>query len=75
MVSTLHDLTLAGQYADQLVLVDAGRVVASGPPAQVLTADLVGRHYAAQVTVLSAPDGSPAVTPVRAARPAQQPRT
>ena len=31
VVSALHDLTLAGQFADQLVLLDAGR---SQPPAR-----------------------------------------
>ena len=33
VVSTLHDLTVAGQYADTLVLLDGGRVVAAGSPA------------------------------------------
>mgnify|MGYP001336410458 CR=1 FL=1 len=65
VVSTLHDLPLAAQYAEQLVLVDAGRVVASGAPEQVLTAELVSRHYAARIAVLTAPDGSLVVTPVR----------
>ena len=32
VLSTLHDLTFAGAYADQLVLLAGGRVVASGPP-------------------------------------------
>ena len=32
VVSTLHDLTVAGQYAETLVLLDRGEVVASGPP-------------------------------------------
>ena len=38
VVSTLHDLTLAGQYADELLLLDAGRAVVTGPAAGVLTA-------------------------------------
>ncbi|SHF31572.1 ABC transporter ATP-binding protein [Streptoalloteichus hindustanus] len=65
VVSTLHDLTLAAQYADELVLVDRGRVVAAGPPADVLTAELLAARYAARVTILTTPDGAPVVAPVR----------
>ncbi|MFB9903253.1 ABC transporter ATP-binding protein [Allokutzneria oryzae] len=65
VVSTLHDLTLAAQYADELILVDHGDVVAVGPPAEVLTADRISTHYSANVTILTAPDGTPVVTPVR----------
>ena len=37
VVSTMHDLTLAAQYADHLVLLTGGRIILSGPAAQVLT--------------------------------------
>ena len=50
VVSTLHDLTVAGQYADTLVLLDGGRVVAAGSPEAVLTAPLIESVYAARVT-------------------------
>lgn len=39
VVSTMHDLTLAGAYSDELVLVAGGRVVANGPVAETLTAE------------------------------------
>jgi iron complex transport system ATP-binding protein len=65
VVSALHDLTLAGQYADHLVLLDGGRVAAAGSAAEVLTADLIARVYAARVTVTQGPDGRPVVVPVR----------
>ena len=65
VVSTLHDLTLAGQYADQLVLLDGGRVVASGSPAAVLTETLIESVYAARVRVIAGDDGHPVVAPVR----------
>lgn len=65
VLSTLHDLTAAGQYADELVLLSEGRVVASGPPSAVLTADLIGAVYAAQVTVAPGADGRPLVASVR----------
>jgi cobalamin transport system ATP-binding protein len=68
VVSTLHDLTVAGQYADHLVLLNEGRVVASGSPAQVLTAPLIESVYAARVNVTAGQDGHPVVAPVRASR-------
>jgi iron complex transport system ATP-binding protein len=65
VLSTLHDLTTAGQYADQLVLMHQGRIEASGDAATVLTQDRIERIYEARVTVRAQPDGSTAVTPVR----------
>jgi iron complex transport system ATP-binding protein len=67
IVSAMHDLTLAGQFADQLVLLDAGRVVAAGPARAVLTERVISRHYRASVRVLEDPDGGVVVIPVRAA--------
>lgn len=66
VLSALHDLTLAGQYAGQLVLLDGGRLAASGDAAEVLTAPLIGRVYSARVTVSAGTDGKPVVAPVRA---------
>ena len=74
VLSTLHDLTAAGQYADHLVLLDHGRVAAAGTPSAVLTADLIETVYAAKVTVTEGPDGRPAVTPSRPSRPVQESR-
>ncbi|TWH20191.1 ABC transporter ATP-binding protein [Prauserella rugosa] len=65
VVTTLHDLTLAAQYADELVLVDRGGIVAAGKPSEVLTAERLREHYAAEVEVLTTTDGRPVVAPVR----------
>ncbi|HXZ71570.1 MAG TPA: ABC transporter ATP-binding protein, partial [Streptosporangiaceae bacterium] len=65
VLSTLHDLTQAGQYAGELALLHAGRIEAAGPAAAVLTEGLIARVYAARVTVTTGPDGHPVVTPVR----------
>jgi iron complex transport system ATP-binding protein len=65
VVSAMHDLTLAGQFADQLVLLDGGRVAAAGPVREVLTEQVVGRHYHASVRVLEDPGGGIVVVPVR----------
>jgi iron complex transport system ATP-binding protein len=69
VVSTLHDLTLSAQYADRLLLLDGGEVVASGTPEQVLTRPVIERHYAAAVEVLTTDNGNLVVTPTRKQRP------
>ena len=53
VVTTMHDLTLAGQYAERLVLLDEGSVVAEGTAAEVLSAPNVAAHYGANVRVVS----------------------
>jgi iron complex transport system ATP-binding protein len=65
VVSTLHDLTLAAQYPDRVLLLDGGDVAAAGTPAEVLTTERLSRHDAASVAVLTAPDGSLVVAPRR----------
>jgi iron complex transport system ATP-binding protein len=66
LVAAMHDLTLAAQYADRMVLLDAGRVVADGAPRQVLTEALIATHYAAAIQVVDV-DGRIAVVPSRSA--------
>ncbi len=51
----LHDLDQAAALADHLVLLDDGRVVAAGPPAEVLTADLLSRVYGLPIAVTHDP--------------------
>lgn len=53
IVSTTHDLTLAGQFADRLLLLADGKVAAVGKPAEVLTRDVIEQHYGAQVEILA----------------------
>ncbi|MET8049552.1 ABC transporter ATP-binding protein [Streptosporangium sp. NPDC005286] len=61
VVTTLHDLSLAGQYADSMMLLSGGRVAASGAPAEVLTGELIGEHFEARVRVATGPGGRPEV--------------
>ncbi|MFL6123414.1 ABC transporter ATP-binding protein [Actinophytocola sp.] len=65
VVSTLHDLTLSAQYATQLLLLDNGKVVAAGTPAEVLTRETIERHYAATVEILHTTTGALVVAPAR----------
>ncbi|GGV42181.1 hypothetical protein GCM10010182_78580 [Actinomadura cremea] len=62
VVTTIHDLTLAGQYADSLVLLSGGRVAAAGTPREVLTRDAVEAHFDARVHVAEGPGGRPVLS-------------
>jgi iron complex transport system ATP-binding protein len=64
LVAAMHDLTLAAQYVDRMVLLRNGRIVADGAPEIVLTQALLSEHYEAAVDVLPH-DGGLAVVPRR----------
>jgi iron complex transport system ATP-binding protein len=65
VVSTLHDLTLSAQYASQLLLLDKGKVAATGTAAEVLTRATIEHHYTARVEVLTTTTGNLVVAPSR----------
>lgn len=50
-VAALHDLNLASLYSDRILLLERGRVAAAGTPAEVLTAEVIGRVYGVRVIV------------------------
>jgi iron complex transport system ATP-binding protein len=52
VISAMHDLTLAGQYADRLLLLSHGQLIADGSAREVLTEAQIGAHYQASVRVL-----------------------
>jgi len=64
VLATLHDLTLAGQFADRLVLLDQGRVILDGPAGQVVRSDELAEHYGMNLRVVDV-DGADVVVPVR----------
>ncbi len=53
----MHDLTLAAQWCDRLVLIESGAARAAGPPAEVLTPGAVREVYGAEVVVAPHPRG------------------
>jgi iron complex transport system ATP-binding protein len=69
VLSAVHDLTLAGQFADRLLLLDHGRVAAAGPPATGLREELLARHFGPGVQVLRTAAGDIAVISGRRGRP------
>lgn len=66
VLAAVHDLTMAAQFCDRLVMMSGGRVVAQGPPSDVLTPAMIGTHYGARVTILDRGDGRVVVVPVGA---------
>jgi iron complex transport system ATP-binding protein len=64
VLMAMHDLTLAGQYAERLIMLADGQVAAAGTAAQVLSEQRIARFYEARVFVLDAPR-SFAVVPYR----------
>ncbi|MBB2892478.1 ABC transporter ATP-binding protein [Flexivirga oryzae] len=66
VVAVLHDLNLACRYADHLVCMRDGRVVDSGSPGDIVTADLVERVFDLPCRVIDDPEtGTPLVIPAR----------
>ena len=54
-LAALHDLNLAALYCDRLYVLSEGRVVASGAPDEVVTADLIYEVYGVRVDVATDP--------------------
>jgi len=65
VVMVLHELNLAARYADHLVVMSAGSIVAEGAPGAVLTSELVHRAFGLSARVIPDPvSGSPMVVPI-----------
>jgi iron complex transport system ATP-binding protein len=65
VVSALHDLSLAGQFADRLLLLHEGNQVAEGPPADVLTEQVVREFFGASVRLVPIDGSGHVLVPVR----------
>jgi iron complex transport system ATP-binding protein len=72
ILCAIHDLTLAAQFSENLLVLSYGRAVATGAPTEVLTEDNIRRFFGAEVEVLASTSG-PAITPVRRRAPAPAP--
>ncbi|MFG3707007.1 ABC transporter ATP-binding protein [Micromonospora sp. NPDC047670] len=64
LVAVLHDLNHAARYATHLIAMREGRVVAAGPPREVVTAELVEEVFRLPCRVIDDPEtGTPLVVP------------
>jgi iron complex transport system ATP-binding protein len=63
-----HHLNLAARFAQRIVLLDSGSVVATGTPSEVLTHETVSRVFEWPVAVTTLSDGSPQVVPLRSSK-------
>ncbi|MEV6391450.1 ABC transporter ATP-binding protein [Nocardia xishanensis] len=65
VVMVLHDLNLAIRYSDQLIVMNAGRIVAQGSPADIVTAALLKEVFGLDASVLDDPvSGRPMIVPI-----------
>lgn len=63
VVASIHDLGLAARFCTRLVLLAHGRIIADGPPDQVLTDDLMEQAFGITLRRVQTPDGL-AILPV-----------
>ena len=65
VVVVMHDLNLACRYADHMIAMADGAVAAQGPPAEIVTAELVQRVFGLESLVVPDPvSGTPTVVPI-----------
>lgn len=68
IVAVLHDLNQATRYADEMIAMNNGVVVAQGSPEQVVTQELVHQVFGVQSRIIQDPEtGTPLVIPVASA--------
>ncbi|MFD2178133.1 heme ABC transporter ATP-binding protein [Veronia pacifica] len=62
VIAVIHDLNLAAQYADRIIMLNGGFIIADGDPDQVITSDIIQRVYRWPVDVFRHPErGHPVV--------------
>jgi iron complex transport system ATP-binding protein len=65
VLSAMHDLTIAGQFPDRLVMLAGGVVVAEGRGRGVLNPELIRAHFGADVRIFDDGFGGIVVVPIR----------
>lgn len=65
VIAVLHDLNQAARYADELVVMHHGEIVAQGQPAKILTTDVVAKVFGLESMISADPwSGTPMVVPI-----------
>ena len=76
VVMVMHDLNLATRYADHLIAMKRGKVIAEGPPAQIVTPDLIKQVFDIDANVMIDPlTGTPLTIPTTAGGTLHQPKS
>ncbi len=57
VIAALHDVSTAIRYADNVVVIESGTIVSSGPPATALHPDVIQRVFQVRADVASTTDG------------------
>jgi iron complex transport system ATP-binding protein len=65
VIAALHDLNLAAQFCDRIVLLKKGQVQFDGAPSEALTGERIEAVYGLRVTVMRDEEGMPIVLPCR----------
>ncbi|BBG03499.1 MULTISPECIES: ABC transporter ATP-binding protein [Pseudonocardia] len=61
----LHDLNLACRYADHLVAMRAGSIMAEGPPSEIITSEMIKEVFRMDADILRDPvSGTPMIVPI-----------
>lgn len=69
VVAVLHDLNHAARYADQIIAMSAGRVIAHGTPEAVITTQTVAEVFGVAARIIPDPEtGTPLVVPLAGTR-------
>ncbi len=68
MLAALHDIGLAARRASRVVVIDGGRIVADGPPREVLTAERLADTFGVRAQIVELLD-APVVIPWSVADP------
>lgn len=72
--AVLHDLNLACRYADHMIAMKEGRIVAEGPPAAIVTEALVEEVFGLKARVVPDPiSGAPLIAPICRGKAARRP--
>lgn len=56
VVAVTHDFNLGALYCDRLLLVADGKIVADGPPSQIIEPGLLGKHFKVEVECVTRKD-------------------
>lgn len=65
LVAVLHDLNQAARYATHIIAMRAGDILAQGPPAEIITAEMVERTFGVRSRIITDPESStPLVIPL-----------